>query len=176
MKYGFAKELLKKGAESPEHLYDYFEQWTQMLKDENNILRWTAIDIIGYLSSVDESNKTEQSIPDLIQLLHSGHLITCNHAIFALGLIAQNKPKHRKKILTELVAISNDEFESEECKNIATGKVIESFNFFLDDIKDDKPVINFIRAATRNSRNATKQKAERLISKIEKLKRSPRYE
>jgi len=81
VKYGFTKALLKTGAETPGLLYDHFDQWTRMLNSDNNIFRWTAIDIIGYLSSVDKEDKTDKLINNLLAFLHCGNLITCNHAI-----------------------------------------------------------------------------------------------
>ena len=103
IKYGFVKELLKMGKETPELLYGYMNDWRKLLKSENNILKWTAIDIIGYISAVDKDNKVNARIKDLLVFLHGGNLITCNHAIFALGLIAQNKPQYQKKIIKEFL-------------------------------------------------------------------------
>ena len=50
IKYGFAKELLKIGSEKPEQLYEHFDYWAELMTSDNNILKWTAIDIMGYLS------------------------------------------------------------------------------------------------------------------------------
>jgi hypothetical protein len=130
LKYGFAKELLKIALEKPEQLYPHLDVWTNLMTGDNSILKWTAIDIIGYLSAVDSENRVEALIPDLIKHLHGSVLITANHAIFALGLIAQHKPAFKEKIISELKAISHDQFQTEECKKIATGKVIFNLHFF----------------------------------------------
>jgi len=169
VKYGFTKGLLNIAGNNPELLYDHFEHFRRMLRSDNNIIKWTAIDIIGYLSAVDVDNKTDYEINDLIKLLHCGKLITCNHAIFALGLIAQSKKKHLRKILRELIEISNDTFETEECKNIATGKVLDVFISFPDEVKNDKAAVEFILKATNNLRNSTKKKATRILLKLEKI-------
>lgn len=166
VKYGFAKELLRIGADSPELLYDYFNYWTKMMTSDFNILKWTAIDIIGYLSYVDKDNKTDKVIKNLIDLLHSGHLITCNHAIFALGFIAKNKPDYKTSTIKELIAILNDTFDTDECRNIATGKVIDTLKNFLNDIYNNKEVLDFIRQAQYCTQNATKKKADALMKKI----------
>ena len=155
IKYGCAKELLKIGAESPQQLY--------------NILNWTGIDLMGYLSSVDQENKIDGCIQSLIKLLHGGHLITCNHSTFALGLIAQNKPQFKKKIFKELLLVDQDIFDTNECKNIAIGKVLEVFKSFISDIMNNKEARDFINRATKNSRNATKKKAILLLNKINKI-------
>jgi hypothetical protein len=166
VKYGFAKQLLKLGKDTPSLLYDYFDYWVEMMKSDNNILKWTAIDLIGYLSAVDRENKAEQKIKSLLGMLHGGHLITSNHAIFALGLIAKNKPEHRTKIIKELVAVSQDKFDTDECKNIAIGKVVVALNEFLEDINDNKEVLTFIKQAQHSTRNATKKKADALMKKL----------
>jgi len=173
IKYGFVKELLKMGKESPELLYDYMNEWRKLLKSENNILKWTAIDIIGYVSAVDKDNKDNKvkaRIKDLLVFLHGGNLISCNHAIFSLGLIAQNKPEYQKKIIKEFLLISEDKFDSPECQNIAIGKVVLEFQNIIDLIKENKKVLRFIRQAQQNTRNATKKKADKLMKKIEKLR------
>ncbi|MFN5849165.1 MAG: hypothetical protein ACK43K_11790 [Chitinophagales bacterium] len=168
IKYGFTKELIQIGANHPEILYDHFDQWEKMLKSDNNIFKWTAIDIIGYLSAIDRNDKVDKDVDELIALLHDGKLITCNHAIFALGRIAKNKPKHKTKIIKHLLSISKDRFETAECKNIATGKVLETLKQFIPDITDNKAAIDFIHRATENTRNATKTKAIRLMKNIHK--------
>jgi hypothetical protein len=87
-----------------------------------------------------------------------------------LGLIAKNKPELRHSIINELLSISKDQFDTEECKNIATGKVLETLKNFLDDIRNNKDVITFIEQAKNNTRNATRKKAETLFKRISALK------
>ena len=164
--YGFAKELLKIGSENPEQLYEHFDYWAKLIKSNNNILKWTAIDIVGYLSAVDKDNRIDPLIPDLINYLHGGVLITCNHSIFALGLISQNKPNFKEKTINELISISQDNFKTNECKNIAIGKVLEVIKPFAAEIKNNISVITFIENATKSERNSTKKKAEQLLKKI----------
>lgn len=166
IKYGFAKELLKIGAAKPELLYDYFDIFVSLLKEKNNILKWAGIDLIGYLSAVDRDNKVDNQIPALKKLLHGGHLIASNHVIFSFGLIAQYKPAYKTEIIKELLRVDKDSFDTAECKNIATGKVLDVFNQLIADIKDNKATIRFIRKAAENKRSSTKKKAIRLISKI----------
>ncbi|MBK7245184.1 MAG: hypothetical protein IPH98_15265 [Saprospiraceae bacterium] len=150
IKYGFARELLKIGAESPQQLYTHFDFLLTLLDEKNNILNWTGIDLMGYLSSVDQENKIDGCIQSLIKLLHGGHLITCNHSTFALGLIAQNKPQFKNQIFKELLLVDQDIFDTNECKN-------------------NKEAREFINRATENSRNATKKKAILLLNKINKI-------
>ncbi|HOD62113.1 MAG TPA: hypothetical protein PKG96_08440 [Bacilli bacterium] len=165
IKYGFAKDLVKIGSEKPELLYEYFDYWAELLSSDNSILKWTAIDIIGYLSAVDRENKIDGLMADLIKMLHSGVLITCNHAIFALGLIYQNKPNLKDLIIRELILIPHDKFETDECKNIAIGKILETIKPFVSDLRENQSVVSFIENATKSERNSTKKKAEQLLKK-----------
>lgn len=60
-------------------------------------------------------------------------------------------------------------FDTNECKNIAIGKVLEVLKSFISDIMNNKEAIDFINRATKNSRNATKKKAILLLNKIKKI-------
>ncbi|HKI44781.1 MAG TPA: hypothetical protein VKA08_05525 [Balneolales bacterium] len=167
-KYGFIRELLKTGEENPARLYRHFECWSKMLASDNNILKWAAIDIIGYISAVDTKGKTDTKIDDLFRFLHCGHLITCNHAISALGRVAKNKPALKDRILKELISVSSDTYDTETCKDIAMGKVLEILGEFPEDIKNDTDVLDFISQAQTRKQISTKMKADRLLINIQK--------
>lgn len=170
VKYAYAKELALLAKSGPEILYPYYDEIITLFQHKSNILKWNAIDIIGLLSSVDAENKTKKQFSQLFKFLHGGHLITCNHAIYALGLIAQNKPEHQKKIFLELLKVAEDSFDTEECKNIAIGNVLSVFNKLSDKIKLLPEIQIFIQNATANSRNSTKNKALKLVNKFGSIK------
>lgn len=52
-----------------------------------------------------------------------------------------------------------------ECRNIAKGKAVEAFDLFFDQIKDQAPVIRFVKRQLKNTRNSTRKKAEKLLKK-----------
>ncbi|MBL0019563.1 MAG: hypothetical protein IPP17_24795 [Bacteroidetes bacterium] len=123
VKYGFAKQLLQIALRSPEFLYPHFSRWHQMLEGENQILQWTAIDLMGRLARVDRFGKVESELPEIAFLLHSGHLITTAHAIEALGQIAKEKPCAKKPdSFRELLAVPEDDFDSTECRKLRLEK------------------------------------------------------
>ena len=155
--------------ETPAVLYPYLDRWVKLLNGDNNILKWAATDIIGHLSAVDTADATVQQIDGLVKLLHSGNLITSNHANYALGLIAKNKPEQRARIIKELLAVSKDVFNTDECKAIAMGKVIETLSGFKHEIQGDEAVLDFIGQAQSSERNATKQKALQLLRKLQEV-------
>lgn len=165
-KYGCAKVLIRIAQENPLLLYPDFPLWSEMLEHANNILKWTAIDLIGYLSAIDTENKINDLFPVLRTLLHGGQLITCNHAIFTFGLIGKNKPEYTRQVIDELLAIQNDTFDTDECKAIATGKVLDVFKSYGPNLRDTPEVLAFVREATSSRRDSTKKKAESLLKII----------
>lgn len=169
IKYGFAKELLKIGEENPILLYDDFDRWKNMMRGDNLILKWIAIDLIGYVSAVDQLNKLDQVFEELIHYVRSGQLIVCSHAIFSLGLIAGNKPEKRSEIINELLAVSNNAFDSDDCKDIAIGKVLITLKNFIEEYGEDKNILRFIKEAQSCNRLATRKKADLLMNRIEKF-------
>lgn len=167
-KFGFAKELLIIGKNDPEQLYPYFDRWERLLEENNNVLRWTGIDILGFLASVDSENRVDPKIVEIIDFYRSGHLVTSNHAIFAMGLIAKHKPKHRDWLLNELLSIREMSYDTEDCLDIATGKVLLTLMDFSEDLKGNPKAMGLIQSARNCNWNATQKKAEVLFKKIKK--------
>lgn len=165
VKYGCAKNLLAVAKGNPAELYPHLDFWAELLDSENKIIRWTAIDIIGNLARVDRAKKIEALMGKLLALLNTGNMITANHAILALANIALARPEHRKKITDELLKVEGYNYDTDECRNIAMGTVIQAIDSYLDQLKDREAVIEFVRRQTQNSRHATKKKAEKFLAK-----------
>jgi hypothetical protein len=168
VKYGFSKELLQIVSEAPKVLYPHVQVWTGLLQQDNQILKWTAIDIIGYLSSIDTEDKIDPVISQLIDLLHGGHLITISHAISSLSRIASNKPKHRPKIWSELLNIRANTFKSDTCRDIATGKVLDVLKKIPLEETDLVELSKFIEKAGQCEWDATRKKAEIVKKRLDK--------
>jgi len=64
--------------------------------------------------------------------------------------------------------IEHYNYETDECRNIALGKVILAIGSYFDRLKDKKIVIEFVEQQTKNTRNATKKKAEKFLRKYKK--------
>ena len=169
VKYGFAKELLKLAAKNPSSLYLNTNEIGTLLQSDNNTIVWTAIDILGYLSSVDVENKIDKYIPQLVYFLHSGKLIISGHAMFSLSCIAKNKQQYKELIFNEIICINNNEYESFDCKNIAIEKAIYFFSKFKTEAKEDADILSFIHLAAQNSRKETSKKATQLLKQLENL-------
>lgn len=165
VKYCCAKNLIAVAKENPARLYPHIDTFVKLLDSENNILKWTAIQVIGNLARVDKEKKVDRLIGRLVGFLNAGKLITANNAAMALAAIAVAKPRYQKQITEELLKVEHYNYDTDECRNIAIGKIIESVGLYSNQLKDKKAVIEFAQRQTKNTRNATKKKAEQLLKK-----------
>lgn len=166
VKYGCAKNLLAIARTNPSVLYSKIGDFAELLDSENNIIKWTAIDVIGSLSRVDENRRIDALMARLIRFVNGGNLITANHAIAALANIALSKPEYRERITDELLKVEHYKYETSECHNIALGKVIMALGSYFDQPKARAEVVEFVRRQTKNTRNATKKKAENFLKQL----------
>lgn len=166
VKYACAKQAIVISEESPAELYEDLDFFVDLLNSENNIFQWTAINVIGNLSQVDSEKRIDPLVPCLMRFLESGKLITINHAIRSLGVIATQKADFRDAILDALLRIEELDFETAECRNIAVGKVILALDLLKQHVRDDKRVLAFVEKQTENPRNATGKKAKALQKKL----------
>jgi len=168
IKYGCARNLLAIARDNPAELYPNIDYFVKLLGSENNILKWTAIDVIGFLSKADKESKVDKLMNKLFKLLDTGKLITANHAISALTNIALNKPEYQNKITGELLKVEHYNYDTDECRNIALGKVILALSSYFNQLEDRKAVIEFVRRQTQNTRNATRKKAKQFLKSLNK--------
>lgn len=168
VKYDSAKKVIAISKKYPVGLYQNFDFFRKLLDSENNIIKWTAIQTIGYLSRVDKKKKVDKLLPRLIKFLNGGKMITANNTILGLSEIASHKPEYQDKIIDELLKVENYNYETVECRNIALGKVILALGKFKDQIKNKKEVLNFLERQTGNTRSATKKKVCELLGKLKK--------
>lgn len=165
VKYRRAKILLTIAKKNPRLLYTHFPFFAGLLEHENNILKWTGIDVIGGLAGVDRKNRVEELIEKLEGFLQGGKLITANHAIAALGQIALSKPTCRDRVVQDLLNVERVVYETDECHNIALGKVVDAFESLSIAMAPGDAVLAFVERQTSNSRPATRKKAERYLKK-----------
>ncbi|HEX7320319.1 MAG TPA: hypothetical protein VF399_08180 [bacterium] len=170
IKYGCAKALVATARENPRRLYPHIEFFIDLLDSENQILKWTAIDIVGCLIKADKEKKAGRLLGRLCGFLNAGKLITAGHAVSALAEIAQVKCEYRGRITRKLLKVEHYDYDTVECRNIALGKVILALETFYDDLgmKEKQAAREFVKRQTTNSRHATGKKAEEFLKKINK--------
>lgn len=168
IKFKSAKILRIISKTNPKMLYPSIEFFANLLDSENNILKWNAMDIIANLTLVDSHNKFNKLFKKFYGYLNSGSLITAGHVVDNSGTIALAKPELQDKITKELLKVDELPLPTEECRNILIGKTMKAFEVYYDKIKHKDEVISFVKRQLNNSRKATKDKAEKLLKKLEK--------
>jgi hypothetical protein len=166
VKYRRAKSLVAVAKKNPCQLSLHFPFFVKLLNSKNNILKWIAIDIIGYLSSVVKKNRADRIIETLVGFLQGEKLIPASHAITALSHVALAKPEYQDRVTQELLNVEHYTYESEECLNIALGKVLEALESFSSRLNHKGEILAFINRQTTNNRSATRKKAEKFLKKF----------
>ena len=166
VKNAAAKTMQILSARKPNLLYPKFDFFLQLINSDDTILKWIAIGVIGNVSAVDTKNRINKKIlHTLYNLLSDESMITASHAIAALGNIAVHKPRHRKEITANLLRVEKIKRNS-ECRNILIGHTILALTEYTDQVRDKKAVLAFAQRALKNSRHATKKKAEKFLQRF----------
>jgi hypothetical protein len=165
VKYGRSKDLRKLSEEKPERLYPRFDEFLRMFEGENTILRWNATRILGNLAAVDRENRLEAVLDRFLAPITGHEMIGAGNVIAAAAQIALAKPRLADHIAAEILKVETATYKTPECRNVAIGHAILSFERFFDLLKQPKPVLEFVRRQRGNSRPATRKKAERFLKK-----------
>lgn len=164
-----AKILRLLSERNPQSLYPSMDFFVDLLNSGNTILKWTALDIVANLTAVDSKNRFDKTLfQKYCGFLHEGNLVTAAHVVDNLGKIAHSKPQFQKEITKQLLNVEEVPLPTKECQNILIGKTISALNDYFSETNDKDNVISFVRQYLKNSRNATKVKAEKFLTKWEK--------
>ena len=166
IKYASTKKAITISKEDPSELYPDFDFFVELLNSENQIIKWTAIQVIGNLSKVDEKKKIDKLLPKLIRFLNCGKMIIANNTILALSEIALNEPEYQEKIFKELIEVENYNYDTLECRNVTLGKVILALGKFKEKIKTQKDILEFLERQTNNTRVPVKRRAITLLENL----------
>jgi hypothetical protein len=166
VKNASAKALQLISEKDPAKLCREFDLFERLLDGDDNILKWIACDVIGNMAGVDSRKKVGgKVVAKLLRLLEDPVMITAAHATAALGRIAERKPEYRQSITAALVQPDSVR-RHPECHNILAGKRIEAMARYAELVKDAEPMLAFARGQLRNTRGATRKKAERSVRKF----------
>ena len=167
IKFKSAKILRIISEERPELLYPKWDFFEKLLDSENNIIKWNAMDVIANLTRVDSRNMFDKIFRKFYGMLYEGSLITAAHVVGNSWKIAKAKPGLGSRITSELLKVEKIPLPTEECMNILKGHAILSFSEYFGQIKEKGKVKSFARRELKNSRNATRAKAEKFLKKFE---------
>jgi hypothetical protein len=164
IKYKSGKILMLLSEEHPEILYPKWDHFVGLLSNENTFMKSIGIKILSNLTRVDARNKFDEIFDKFYGLLNDESMITAASVVDHSGMIARAKPKLQNKITNKLLGIDKTHHGS-ECRNIIKGKTILSFGEFFEQAKNKKRIIEFVRRELKNTRPATRKKAEKFLKK-----------
>ena len=165
IKYSCAKVLRMVSDSKPELLYPRFDFFVELLDSDNKIMQWQAIYVIANLVSVDSRNKFGKIFARYFAPIPGPVMITAANVISAAVKIALARPEMTSRITAELLKVGRAKYQTVECRNIALGHAIKSFDQFYGQIEDAGPVIRLVKKQLRNTRNSTRKKAERFLAR-----------
>ncbi len=165
IRYGCEKILRIISQEKPEILYPQFSFFVKLLDTDKSFLKWGAIIILANLTRVDKKSKFSRIFDKYFSPIPGPDLIPAGNVIRSAATIAHAKPRLTEKIAREVLKVERAKYKTTECRNIALGHAIASLDRFYHQIKDKKSVVKLIKEQRKNSRNATRKKAEKFIKK-----------
>jgi hypothetical protein len=144
--------------EQPETLCPYIDVFINNLTGNTTELRCYAVDIIGNLACVDESNKIPEQIRTIARYLTSRNEQVQNRSVRALGKIAQGNPDSAERIFNLLIS-HKKHFSGERICII-----LESFNFFSENQELHEDARRFIEHYINSSSRPVKEKALEILT------------
>jgi hypothetical protein len=170
VKFSYEKVLRLVSEQRPELIYPYFEVFEGLLDSDNSFIKWGAILTIGNLAAVDKKKKFEAIFKKYYAPTSGPVMVTAANIIGSSAKIALAKPELTERITREILKVENAKYTrhdkpSPECRNVAIGQAIDSFEKFFEQIDDKKAVIAFVKKQLENTRKQAAKKAERFMRK-----------
>ncbi len=165
IKYGCSKVLRIISQKQPEVLYPRFDFFVQLLDSDNTFLKCDAIFILANLAAVDSANTFEAIFDRYFAPISGPALIIAANVIGGAAKIALAKPELTDKIVDALLKVEDAEYQTAECRNVALGQAIASFEQFFEQIRDKERVRQLVKKQLANTRKSTRQKAAQFLKK-----------
>jgi hypothetical protein len=170
LRYGCEKVLRLVSEKRPGLIYPYFDLYSQLLDSDNSFLKWGAILTIANLAGVDSDGKFDKIFNKYYLPVTGPVMITAANIIGGSAKIALARPELIGRITKEILKVEKAKFvmrgsPSPECRNVAIGHAIDSFDQFFGQIDNKAAVIKFVKKQLKNTRKAVVKKAEKFLQK-----------
>jgi hypothetical protein len=165
VKFGSAKALWLLAEADPALLYPHFDFFVKQLDSPNGVFRWNAARTLACLAPADTQNRLEPLLDKYLSVIPGPHLIDAATVIGSAWKIARAKPRLADRIARAILGVSQAQYQTDECRNVAAGHALQSLSRFFDLIEDKRAVVDFARGQLNNTRPATRRKAEEFLRK-----------
>lgn len=170
VKYGYEKVLRLVSERRPDLVYPYFDDFVILLDCDNNFLKWGAIMTVANLTAVDTEQKFEGIFRKYYAPVVGPTMVTAANIVGSSARIALAKPDLVEPIAREILKVEKAKYQnkgalSPECRNVAIGQAIDSFDEFFEMIENKAAVIRFVKRQLKNTREKVAKKAGKFIRK-----------
>ena len=125
-KFQIAKALVSLSETAPEAIDPFFDVFAGLLDDGNNIIKWTAFQIIANLAAVDRQGRIDAIIDRYLAPIAGPVMITAGHAIQGSARIAATHKHLTDRIVRAILGTEHARYKTDECRNIALGHAIKA--------------------------------------------------
>lgn len=167
-----AEKAVRSISESNPKIFEGMEaEIFSLLKSENTFIRLGNIVTCANLAVLSSDKILELLREDYIPFLYSANIAEFGNAVKGIPKIISVFPSLEEKLIPPLFEISERVFihkgkHSDECRNVAAGKVMEVFEKIGKNSPYRQEMLNFAENNLTNTRNSTKRKAEKLVKKL----------
>lgn len=165
VKFGSAKALWLLAEADPALLYPHFDFFVEQLDSPNGVFRWNAARTLACLAPADTQDKLESKLGRYLSVIPGPRLIDAAAVIGFAWKIAQAKPRLADRIARAILGVSQAQYQTEECRNVAAGHALQSLGRFFDLIENKAAVVAFACAQLESARPSTRRKAEEFLRK-----------
>jgi hypothetical protein len=162
-KFQAAKELVALSEQEPDALYPAFDAIARLLEAENNLIKWSAFQMMANLAIVDRDHRIRAIIGRYLAPISGPVMITAGHAIHGSAKIARADPSLTGEIIRAILGVEHARYKTDECRNIAIGHAITALGSMSAAVRKSAEVTEFVTRQMQNSRPATRKKAARFL-------------
>jgi len=168
VKFACTKVMRLISEQRPELVYPYFDEIVKWLYNKNSFIKWDGILIISNLVAVDSENRFEEVYENYFALVHDSQMITAANVVGNAWKIVIAKPELENDITRRLLEVPqvvyvNKGKPSPECNCIVCGQVLECFEHFFENSKNQALMIKFAEDQLGNQRKTVAKKAEKFL-------------
>ena len=165
VKLGAIKALRVLSESLPDAVYPHFDFFASLLRNENSILRWNSMLVLGNLAPVNGKRKLDRMIDEYLAPI-SGHLmIDAASTMRGAAAIAEAKPYLADQVARRILKVERATYQTPECRNVAIGHAINFLDRLFPMLTRKRSIQLFVSRQVDNSRAATRKKAEAFLRK-----------
>jgi hypothetical protein len=171
LRLGAAKALRTLSEREPDLLYPHFEFFDTLRRSGNSVLRWNAMLVMGNLAPVDDDEKADAILDDYLAPIRGPHLIDAANTMRGATAMAVAKPHLADRIARAILEVEAAHYKTPECRRVATGHAINAFARLMPLVTDKSALQLFVARQLKNSRAATRKKAEAFLRRFQSLEK-----